>query len=125
MLFFVMIRLPPISTRTRTLVPYSTRFRSRISALQPHNDRADLDVRDDQRVDRVLRHGVARALLRDRDTVRRGRCEIEHARVDQPVMDDDLGRPQRLDGAHGEQAGIARTGTDKADAPTRAGSEKT
>src|SRR3546814_8664703 len=42
-----------------------------IAALQPHNDRADLDVRDDQRVDRVLRHGVARALLRERDTVRR------------------------------------------------------
>src|SRR3546814_19836535 len=40
-------------------------------------------------------------------------------------MDDDIGRPQRLDGAHGEQAGIARTGTDKDDAPTRAGIEKT
>src|SRR3546814_12796551 len=30
--FFLMIRRPPISTRTDTLFPYTTRFRSRVEA---------------------------------------------------------------------------------------------
>src|SRR3546814_18398175 len=32
-LFFLMIRLPPRSTRTDTLVPYTTLFRSRVGLL--------------------------------------------------------------------------------------------
>ena len=39
-------------------------------------------------------------------------------------MDDDVAAFQRLDRADGEQAGIARTGTDQDDAPARLGIEK-
>jgi hypothetical protein len=62
---------------------------------------------DDQRVDRFLRQGVARALLGDRDALRVAGAMIEHARIDQPVMDDDVGRGERLDGAHRQQPRIA------------------
>src|SRR3546814_3951071 len=34
--FFLMIRRPPRSTRTDTLFPYTTLFRSRISHVRPH-----------------------------------------------------------------------------------------
>ena len=80
---------------------------------------------DDQRVDAILRHAVARALLGDRDALRRGRGDVEHTGIDEPVVHDDIGRLQRLDGANGEEAGIARTGADEDDAPARRGIEKT
>src|SRR3546814_8800140 len=45
-LFFLMIRRPPISTRTDTLFPYTTLFRSRAGGAD--QDQAD-DVRDAER----------------------------------------------------------------------------
>src|SRR3546814_19712852 len=36
--FFLMIRRPPTSTRTDTLFPYTTRFRSRLSAKDRRSD---------------------------------------------------------------------------------------
>ena len=95
------------------------------SALQPYDDRAGLHMRDDQRVDRVLRQGVARALLGDRDALRGGGREIEHTGVDQPVMDDDVGRLQCLHRADREQPGIARPRTDEDDAPAGGRVEET
>src|SRR3546814_13645361 len=41
MFFFVMIRRPPRSTRTATLFPYTTLFRSRRAIAEPAVDEAD------------------------------------------------------------------------------------
>src|SRR3546814_18222588 len=40
LVFFLMIRRPPISTRTDTLFPYTTLFRSAGGNAEPGNDRA-------------------------------------------------------------------------------------
>src|SRR3546814_17397266 len=47
-LFFLMIRRPPRSTRTDTLFPYTTLFRSRRDAVvhQDHGAPRDVDRRD-------------------------------------------------------------------------------
>ena len=82
-------------------------------------------MRDDQRVDRLLRQRVPRAPLGDRDTLRLGRGEVEDARVDQSVMDQDIGGLQSLDRAHGQQARITGTCTNQDHAPPRGGIEKT
>src|SRR3546814_5108096 len=45
-IFFLMIRRPPRSTRTDTLLPYTTLFRSdRLAARRGHGDRGDLGKR--------------------------------------------------------------------------------
>src|SRR3546814_7403152 len=49
--FFLMIRRPPRSTRTDTLFPYTTLFRSILARLE-----------DDEHVGRVRRHRVGRQL---------------------------------------------------------------
>ncbi len=68
---------------------------------------------------------VCRArLLGDRDALRRGGRDIEHARVDQPVMDQDIGSLQCRDRANGQQPGVARAGTNEDHAPTRGRIEK-
>src|SRR3546814_17639084 len=43
-LFFLMIRRPPRSTRTDTLFPYTTLFRSLLSLSRGQADRADRDL---------------------------------------------------------------------------------
>src|SRR3546814_20207632 len=56
LIFFLMIRRPPRSTRTDTLFPYTTLFRSSIKTLKidngypPLNDELDLRFRDTWRV---------------------------------------------------------------------------
>src|SRR3546814_14602192 len=51
--FFLMIRRPPRSTRTDTLFPYTTLFRSVVGGLQHHHvDAAARDV-GRQRIDEV------------------------------------------------------------------------
>ena len=62
---------------------------------------------------------MARALLGDRDADGVGAYILEHALVDQPVMDDDIGGLQRFHRANGQQRRIARTCADKDDAPAR------
>jgi hypothetical protein len=64
------------------------------------------------------------ALLGDRDALGVFGRMIQHARIDQPVMDDDIGALERLDCAQRQQPGIARTGTDKDYAPARMGIEQ-
>src|SRR3546814_11587181 len=52
-LFFLMIRRPPRSTRTDTLFPYTTLFRSRgLSGVLPHQSARD-PARDQRRAGRV------------------------------------------------------------------------
>src|SRR3546814_5608817 len=83
MFFFLMIRRPPRSTRTDTLFPYTTLFRSRLRAAQPGACR---------RPARAARRAgfVARRRLSDRQPpiglrVRRGRSE-EHTSELQSLM---------------------------------------
>src|SRR3546814_10986012 len=45
-IFFLMIRLPPRSTRTDTLFPYTTLFRSRVDAVERLRSRRDLHHRE-------------------------------------------------------------------------------
>src|SRR3546814_8729902 len=60
--FFLMIRRPPRSTRTDTLFPYTTLFRSRL--LRGGVDRNHQPVRDIPKLrGRLLRGGVDRNLL--------------------------------------------------------------
>src|SRR3546814_3594999 len=60
--FFLMIRRPPRSTRTDTLFPYTTLFRSALADRQPHTlaHAAHLRVRqrDRQRIGRIDRHAT-------------------------------------------------------------------
>ena len=71
----------------------------RVAALEPHDAACRRSVsRDQERVDRLLRHRVAAALLGDGDTLR-PRRDSAARRADQPVMNDDIGDPERLDSA--------------------------
>src|SRR3546814_15297718 len=63
--FFLMIRRPPRSTRTDTLFPYTTLFRSRVAGLRP--DRRQLSRPDGAGISRNPRPadpGTAPAALR-------------------------------------------------------------
>ena len=79
----------------------------RIAAFQPHDDGAGLDVRDDERVDRLLRHRVPGALLRDADAERGRGCEVEHAGIDETVVDEHIGLPKCARRLDGQQIGVA------------------
>src|SRR3546814_3362461 len=82
--FFLMIRRPPRSTRTDTLFPYTTLFRSNVALL-----RADMEgnavglqlqlTREDQEIHRHV--GLAAELARQRP-VRSGRAFGEDAYID-------------------------------------------
>src|SRR3546814_20617548 len=81
--FFLMIRRPPRSTRTDTLFPYTTLFRSDAVA-QPHlADRNVAETRD--------------AAPRDRRS-RRARCRARH--VEQPAIARRHGRCDEIGRAH-------------------------
>src|SRR3546814_17439973 len=88
-IFCLMIRRPPRSTRTDTLFPYTTLFRSR--------------------------HRMARAPLGDRDQLRIGARKREDCGIDQPVMNDDLRAFDQPRRAQREQIGITRTCSDEVD----------
>src|SRR3546814_17410029 len=73
--FFFMIRRPPRSTRTDTLFPYTTLFRS----AQAHRVGADRRVADRLRPDRWLRHGRhGTDALRRQDRQRATRGDQHH-----------------------------------------------
>src|SRR3546814_6143507 len=91
-----MIRRPPISTRTYTLLPYTTLFRSRLPDGQPFDDPAGdplpvagaVIVVEAFLPERVARHGVelaagpvlAKARARQRDV------PLQHQRVAPPHL---------------------------------------
>src|SRR3546814_4243735 len=56
-LFFLMIRRPPRSTRTDTLFPYTTLFRSKHRAIDIFDHRMDDRLRVNQHIELVGRHG--------------------------------------------------------------------
>src|SRR3546814_7772505 len=76
-----------------------------IAALQAHDLLAGLCLADDQRVDPVLPHRVAAALLGDADPLDVRRDQGEHARADQSVANDQIGaghdrKSTRLNSSH-------------------------
>src|SRR3546814_19892171 len=80
-LFFLMIRRPPRSTRTDTLFPYTTLFRSRDDLAQDPL----LDLRRDHRRRRVRAHATgvgAGVAVADALVVLRGRHRQREAAVD-------------------------------------------
>src|SRR3546814_6487418 len=72
--FFLMIRRPPRSTRTDTLFPYTTLFRS---ASTEHNDKAQCPISHEHRASRGWRSTsaaepcIARLPINQRDNTRR------------------------------------------------------
>src|SRR3546814_15186768 len=132
-----MIRLPPISTRTDPLFPYTTLFRSRaLAAGREHADQHEEDDRDRLPFDAGHHHPVLHHLIVvDRALGRRAvplREMIEAAREreeDETGADDDaedeqdfhhpyLGHPQRISSgkAPGEQIGGERMSVHAANA---------
>src|SRR3546814_10055690 len=77
--FFLMIRRPPRSTRTDTLFPYTTLFRSRCRRSRL---RLDLDPGAHSRADRDGRaHGVVLVARHDGDGLRRRSHHSAHRRL--------------------------------------------
>ena len=66
---------------------------------------------DQQEVDRRLRHRVPAALFRDRHA--RRRAHGENARIDEPVMHDEIGGAQQFGGAKRQQPGITGASADE------------
>src|SRR3546814_18080374 len=64
--FFLMIRRPPRSTRTDTLFPYTTLFRSLISFQQMHND-WHVAYQDSHRLDGIILLGYGDYQLRSEE----------------------------------------------------------
>ena len=96
-----------------------------IAPFQAHDNRASFDVGNDQGIDAILGDGVAVALLGDIDTLCRGADIVEHAVVDEAVMDNDIGLAERLNGFDRQQTGITRPRTNENDATTRFRVKKT
>src|SRR3546814_19169185 len=57
--FFLMIRRPPRSTRTDTLFPYTTLFRSRKRGAEAHQCGQPILHPEDRRADQKIAHGAA------------------------------------------------------------------
>src|SRR3546814_7431112 len=57
--FFLMIRRPPRSTRTDTLFPYTTLFRSRKRDAEAHQCVQPILHPEDRRADQKIAHGAA------------------------------------------------------------------
>src|SRR3546814_7940367 len=106
--FFLMIRRPPRSTRTDTLFPYTTLFRSIRQAVRGKRDAVDdadrtgrADLRADRRHRIDLRDQVRAVRERDQpgalveQDVERSRIEAAAAAVDAPFAHDDavVGEP--------------------------------
>ena len=82
----------------------------RVAALQPHDPLPGLAVLDQQPVDLLLRHLRPAALLADVHELRLRPRVPQRARRDQAVVEHDVGRAEQLDGAEGEEPGVAGPG---------------
>ena len=70
---------------------------------------------DEQGVDVLLGQADVAGRLAHVDALGSGRRQVEQGLLRQAVVDDDVGAPQHVEGPHGEQAGVARPGTDQMD----------
>lgn len=86
----------------------ATAKQERITALQAHDGQAFQRQGDQQLIDVILRQGVARLALGHVDAAGAGRREIQDFGRDQPVMHDNVGGLQNLEGLDGQQIRIAR-----------------
>src|SRR3546814_16597944 len=80
-IFFLMIRRPPRSTRTDTLFPYTTLFRS-VGAV--HHDVLGLGPVAAELLDSVLRHRESRLVRKLGEEIGRGRSQLDFPR---PIVD--------------------------------------
>jgi len=87
----------------------------RVAALQPHHAAAHPRLRGDQRVDLLLRPRVPAGALADAEALGGRVGEVEDAVADEVVVEDHVGRRQRLDRRDGQQVGVAGTGADQGD----------
>src|SRR3546814_13988954 len=106
--FFLMIRRPPRSTRTDTLLPYTTLFRS--SAPDEVDDREQDDRADEGRHERPPVEGVAAQMAAADQTAEQQPAEDRADATDDDVQEDallgigahhDAGKPAD-DAAHDE-----------------------
>ena len=74
---------------------------------------------DQHLVDVALVRRRPAAALAGRRSARRPRARAQHARIDQRVVHDVVGRPQRMQRQHGEQARIAGAGARQPDLARR------
>src|SRR3546814_13792422 len=81
--FFLMIRRPPRSTRTNTLFPYTTLFRSKLESLQDSwKEKAELALSKD-------REDLATAALVEKQ---KAGDMAEKLKAEIAVLDDEIGR---------------------------------
>src|SRR6185503_11232686 len=86
----------------------------RIAALEPHDAAPALGVHDQERVDALLRERVVAGFLAGEDAARARRL-VEEARMDEPVVDDDLSATQEREAPHRHEPGVAGPGADQRD----------
>jgi hypothetical protein len=87
----------------------------RVAPLQPDDDAAGAGLLDQQRVDRLLSHGML-AALRPLGSL------AQQSRVHQAIVHDEVRRPQDLESPSGDQPRVPGTGPDEVDhAGTRRG----
>src|SRR3546814_14124710 len=118
MIFFLMIRRPPRSTRTDTLFPYTTLFRS---AVVPHEeggaDRTEAESEDRQPLHALRHHRRLPEQVTSKSQQRDGAAETaDHFgrhRAEASVQHR-IGRPSQRAGGGGEVAeGVARVEGDR------------
>ena len=94
----------------------------RVAALEAHDAPARAGVLEQERVRGLLRDLRARALLADVDELGVRARVRERLGRDQAVVEDHVGLRDQLDGADGQQAGVAGAGADEVDDPAHAAS---
>jgi hypothetical protein len=86
-----------------------------VAALEPHDRLALEGLFDEDLVDPVLRDGVAAGIFADVDLLRPRGHHGEDVLPDQPVVDHDVGAPQRLLALPGEKSRVAGARADQND----------
>src|SRR3546814_7779129 len=100
--FFLMIRRPPRSTRTDTLFPYTTLFRSKFGdAAAQRGDHVDLGLGIGAGYDRAKAHGIGTRNVEHEEA----RRALRHGRPD-------FGGDARLDRRERDEQGEAKTERD-------------
>ena len=104
------------------LFPASSKY-ERIAAFQARHRFALPRLRNEQRVDVGLFHRMLRARLADVGLLGVRADILEQGRMGETIVDDDVARAQQLHAAHGDQSGIARSGSNQIDRAGRSGNE--
>ena len=85
----------------------------RVAALEPHDALAPAGRLDQRLVDGDAALGVPGAEFGDREALGAGGDEIEDARVDESVVEDEVGLPEQLNGPQRQQTAVTGAGADQ------------